>query len=71
MGKLLKIENLLTYWRVYRSTELPKKPHGIEPIITDTIEALQEYRDFLKEKGLEQGKEFKHGPEKIRDQQVR
>ena len=47
--KLLEIDNLLTYWRIFGTAELPM-PKGANNLIKDTIQALEEYRVIIKGK---------------------
>lgn len=44
--KLLAIKNLITYWRMFGSTEVPI-PKGAETLIKDTLQALEEYKEIL------------------------
>ena len=45
--ELLDIQNLLTYWRMFGTSEV-KVPKGAETLIKDTIQALEEYETILR-----------------------
>jgi len=46
---LLTVENLLTYWRMFGTSEL-KMPKGAETLVEDTIKALEEYKEILQKR---------------------
>ena len=46
---LQAIKNLLTYWRLFGTSEI-KTPKGAETLIKDTVQALEEYKEILEQK---------------------
>jgi len=46
---LQTIKNLLTYWRLFGTSEI-KTPKGAETLIEDTVQALEEYKEILEQR---------------------
>ncbi|GAI77116.1 unnamed protein product [marine sediment metagenome] len=52
---MLIVENLITYWKVFGSSEVPI-PKGAETLIADTIQALEEYKKVLQGESKQRAK---------------